>query len=362
MIMFQSPSYRLLRRPRRVRLAPFALSLVLAAVVVGVGAPEAARQPAVKQTRQLTKITVTAEFILWAAHLPVIVALQNGYYKDAGLDVNFIPPASANDPIRVVQTGRAVIGLSQTPSIVVARAEGLRVKIIARLVDANPIGLVSLPSEQIHTPRDLIGKTVAVYNTADSIGAFHTMLQKSKITPAEERRIGVVDPGYAGLTLLFKHKVAALWAVIGYETSIVRATTHAAPNFLRATDYGVPNYDSIVFFSTDNYIAHHADVVQAFVQATRRGVQEMLAHPALVSRAKAYLEKADPAFGTRAAWDAAVPDTLPFFSPNLATNVPLLKQTLQWMTTVLVKGKHWLPQTKIQPLSNYYTNQFATGS
>src|SRR4029077_7556637 len=77
-----------------------ALSVALAA---GAVAPELAAAAArVRRASSLTKITVIAEWLPWAAHAPVFAAIDQGFFAKHGLDVNYIGPPNAGDQMKFV--------------------------------------------------------------------------------------------------------------------------------------------------------------------------------------------------------------------------------------------------------------------
>ena len=57
-----------------------------------VAVPAAAQEP----------FTVMLDWFVNPDHAPLFVALERGYFSEAGLDVNFIAPADPNDPPKLV--------------------------------------------------------------------------------------------------------------------------------------------------------------------------------------------------------------------------------------------------------------------
>jgi putative hydroxymethylpyrimidine transport system substrate-binding protein len=305
--------------------------------------------------KSLTKITVIGEYLLWAGHAPIIAAIQQGYYKTAGLDVNFIAPPTAGDQVKMVARGRATFGLTQTPDVVLSRAAGIDVKIIGRFWNAVPVGLVAWPDSKIRKPRDLYGKKVGILNTPDSLGAWQTLLRTQHL---DASKIKVINPGYGGLALLYKHKIDALYGVAASEPSSFKVKTHVNPIFLLFTRYGMPNYPLLVFFATNSYIKDNPAVLQNFMKATWRGIRAIKSNPAILKKAMAYIQTKSGGYAP-AEWTQSAKDSLPYFAASPSTDPAVLSKTISWMTTVKLFGKPWLAKKKIQPITNYFTNQFA---
>ena len=72
-------------------------------------------------------------------HAPLIVAKEKGFFKDAGLDVELIPPADPNDPPKLVAAGKVDLGVSYQPQLHLQVSEGLPVVRVGTLV-ATPAG------------------------------------------------------------------------------------------------------------------------------------------------------------------------------------------------------------------------------
>src|SRR5271168_5434558 len=79
----------------------------------------------------LTKIVFSLDFIPLGRHAPWYAALAEGYYKDEGLDVSIIPAQGTAQVIQAVESGTADIGFVDVPSVVIARGNGSKLKMLA---------------------------------------------------------------------------------------------------------------------------------------------------------------------------------------------------------------------------------------
>src|SRR5262245_5248391 len=78
-----------------------------------------------------TKIVFSLDFIPLGRHAPWYAALAEGYFKDEGLDVSIIPAQGTAQVIQAVESGIANIGFVDVPSVVIARGNGSKLKIVA---------------------------------------------------------------------------------------------------------------------------------------------------------------------------------------------------------------------------------------
>jgi putative hydroxymethylpyrimidine transport system substrate-binding protein len=61
------------------------------------------------------KLAVLLDFFINPDHAPLFVSKCIGAYEEQGLDVEFIPPADPNAPLRLVAAGQADLALSYQP-------------------------------------------------------------------------------------------------------------------------------------------------------------------------------------------------------------------------------------------------------
>src|SRR5437899_12275788 len=77
------------------------------------------------------KVIFSLDFIPLGRHAPWYAALAEGYFRDEGLDVSIIPSQGTAQTIQAVESGIANIAFVDVPSVVLARANGSKLKMIA---------------------------------------------------------------------------------------------------------------------------------------------------------------------------------------------------------------------------------------
>ena len=114
----------------------------------------------------LREISVVLDWYPNALHTFIYDAIAKGYYEEEGLKVNVQFPSNANDAMSLVAAGQAEIGLYYQQDVIIARAnQDVPVKSIGAVVQ-GPLNIVlSLAEKNIHSPEDLVGKTlIAIVN------------------------------------------------------------------------------------------------------------------------------------------------------------------------------------------------------
>src|SRR5256885_11812626 len=94
-------------------------------------------------------------------HAAYWVALEKGYYKSRGLDVELQNSKGSGDSLAKVDTNRADVGLADAAVVIPRIAQGARVRIVGAVFDHSPLNFWMWTSSGITRPKDLEGKTLA---------------------------------------------------------------------------------------------------------------------------------------------------------------------------------------------------------
>jgi len=296
-----------------------------------------------------TKLTVLGEWLPWAAHAPVVVAINKGYFADNGLEVDFKGPPQPGDQMKFVASGRSEISLTQTPDVIRARGTGIPVKMIGRLSSGQPTGIMALPGVPLTSPKDLVGKTLGMAQTPDQIGGVRTMLKSAGVSPSD---VKMVNKGYAGVQLLMTKKVDYLFAPLAGEFTVVRVETGKTPPFLKSTDYGVPNYPLLVWFSKEDYITKNPKVISGFLDAISLGAKDVLAGGADLTEAIDEIAKLNDSF-TLDQHAAGGEDWMDYYTDDPVIGTEIIQETEDWMHGVDYNGEPWLPEDQVEAPETY---------
>ena len=79
----------------------------------------------VKSAHTNDKVILLLDWFINPDHGPIIIANEKGIFKDAGLEIEIIPPANPADPPKLVAAGKADIAISYQPQLHMQVHEGL---------------------------------------------------------------------------------------------------------------------------------------------------------------------------------------------------------------------------------------------
>jgi NitT/TauT family transport system substrate-binding protein len=113
-----------------------------------------------------------------ASNLPHFIALENGFYKEQGLDVSWISAGSANNVIQQVAAGSLNMGWAATDQAIRAIVLGAPVRIVAG-AGAVPVFRV-LGAKDVKSWAQLKGKRISVGGPSDqTLYFFRVMARKN---------------------------------------------------------------------------------------------------------------------------------------------------------------------------------------
>lgn len=193
-------------------------------------------------------------------------AKEKGYYKEAGLKVEFIEADSSTNVVKKVLAQKVQYGVG-TSSLLLSRAKGLPVVALAVIFQHSPYQIFA--SSEIHSLKDLIGKTVMIESDADELFAY---LKKENV-PLD--KINLIPHSFNGKDLI----AGKIKAMSGYLTN--------DPYFLNAGNFtyqrfsprsvGIDFYGDNLFTS-ELEIKNHPKRTSAFLKASMRGWDYALTH------------------------------------------------------------------------------------
>jgi len=214
---------------------------------------------------------------LRVAHVPVAdavpyeYAVQQGWFAQAGLDIQGAQLAGGSAAAAAVVGGGVEIGSSNCFSAVLARAKGIPVVIIApggRYQEEVPTSALLVAADStIKTGKDLEGKTIAVAGLNDigsmSIRAWVTM------TGGDPTKIQYVETPMSTMTgLLQGHKVDAVFVS---EPALQNALASGAARQAAITYVAIgKHFYTSVWIALEPWIAQHRDLALKFSNVIHR--------------------------------------------------------------------------------------------
>jgi NitT/TauT family transport system substrate-binding protein len=273
---------------------------------------------------------------------PVIVGIEEGFFKAQGLNVEFVPFRGGPDLSKGVLSGDVLLGISGATDVLVFRERGAPIKMVASHVDGNDFTLnVSL---DINSVADLKGKSIGVTSAGATTWLFARMVAKQQgWNPDKDVQIvplGGLDAQLAALSR--KETAGFVWGDGGAVFEQQKKS-----KILMRLDQVAPKWISLNQYVTEESIKKTPEVIKKVQRGLFQAIKAMKANP----RKNAEL------IGKRMGWTADevvfthTKVTGPLFSEDGRFNVEAFKV----MQDVLIEEK---VLTKRLPLDEHYVTDF----
>jgi NitT/TauT family transport system substrate-binding protein len=234
------------------------LSLVLTGLLAGAAA-----------AGEMRKVTFRLDTSYLPKHGIFFVALDKGYYKEAGLDVSIVPGSGSMVAVQTVAAGRDTFGFADAGTMILGRSQGAMVKDIGMVHAKSPFAVITLKKYNIKTPKDWEGKSIA----SEPGGASYIMLPIFfKLAGIDASKVQVVptDPT-SKVPGLLAGRFHGVGSYLVSDPPVI-AANGGEPVVFAYTDYGFKMYSNGLIAS-DKTIQEDPDLVRRFVQATFKGIK-----------------------------------------------------------------------------------------
>lgn len=254
----------------RRRVLPF-LAVVALIVVAACGGDD---EPT---TGSVRSVTLVLDWTPNTNHGGIFLAAANGWYDDAGIDLEIVQPGETGG-LQAVAAGAAEFAISVQESIVPAQAQGVPVVSVAAIVQHNTSSLLALASSGIEDPADLPGRRYGGFG-----GQLEQALIKRLVECAggDPSGVEVVEVGNTDYRLgMERGDFDVVWIFDGWdklrlEQAGVEVTTIP---FIEHTDC-IPDWYTPLIATSSALAEADPELVAAFLEATARGYQAAIDDP-----------------------------------------------------------------------------------
>jgi len=221
--------------------------------------PAPSASPSASEPAKLTKVAQVTNWFAEPEHGGQYAALDQGFYKEAGLDMTIQSGGPGVSSTQIVASGKAEFGMGSSDEILLARQNGIPLVAIAAIFQKNPQGIM-FHKGKYKDISELNGHKVYI----SSGSAYWEYLKKAyKLDKAEELK-------YTGSLANFVADPDAATQIYVTSEPFTMQQEGVDVEYFLNYDLGYKQYGNVLY-TTEDYLKKHPDIVKAYVEASVKG-------------------------------------------------------------------------------------------
>ena len=223
------------------------------------------------------KVTVVLDWTPNTNHTGLYTALENGYYKEQGLDVEIVQPPEGG-AASLVASGKADFGISYQEEVTYAKTsdDPLPIKAIAAVIQHNTSGFASPKEKNITSPKDFEGKIYGGWGSESETAAIKAVMKK---TGADFDKVTIADIGQDDFFTATTNSVDFAWIYEGWDVVQAKLKNFDL-NFIPLSKFDDRlDYYTPVIISNEKLLNDNPELAKKFMKATSEGYQFAIDNP-----------------------------------------------------------------------------------
>jgi putative hydroxymethylpyrimidine transport system substrate-binding protein len=219
--------------------------------------------------------TLVLDFTPNAVHSGIYAAKQEGFYRDAGVNLTIREPGESSDAPKLLEAGRTDFAILDIHDLGIARERGLDIVGVMPIVQRPLASVIARADGPVHRPRDLDGHTVGVTGLPSDEAVVDSEVSADGGDPAGVDRVTI---GFNAVSSLAAAKVDAATGFWNAEGVALREQGVPIRVFT-VDEYGAPPYPELILTTSRKTLSEDPELVDAVVGATKDGYGMVVAHP-----------------------------------------------------------------------------------
>jgi putative hydroxymethylpyrimidine transport system substrate-binding protein len=296
----------------------------------------------------MEKITVGLEWFMNPDHIPMMIGIRKGWFKEEGLEINMIEPKEHFDAINEIKAGNMDVAITEPLHLVEDRAKGHSIIGFGRFLHTNG-GVMYIKGKGINRPKDLVGKRIQ-YPGAPGLGGLSivkTMVEADGGT-CHVNDFHPVNNGFYHTDALLNDKADAATLIFRNFEYVEAKHKGLQVDFFALKDWGVPDFCQLIFITSPDILNKRRKTIQKFIKVIRKAVDFIYENPEEAK--EIYIEFTNSDKNDKLLADIT-DATIPCFTYDFSMTPEYFNRLQKWLKNT---GK--IDKT-IDP-SEYWTNEF----
>ncbi|HAX16985.1 MAG TPA: ABC transporter substrate-binding protein [Actinobacteria bacterium] len=223
------------------------------------------------------KITIVLDWVPNTNHTGIYVALEKGYYKEAGIEADIVQPTEGGSA-DLIAAGKGEFGISYQEQVTYARTSSpsLPVVAIAAILPHNTSGFASMKEKNIVSPKDFENKIYGGWGSPVEDALLKGLMEKYD---ADFSKLKIVNIGASDFITSVQRDVDFSWIYYGWD-GIASEVKNFEINFMLLQDFDERlDFYTPVIIASEETLKNRKDLVKKFLDATRKGYLYSIENP-----------------------------------------------------------------------------------
>jgi len=251
----------------------FLCLLLCISLLVSACTASTSQQPEKPPNSALTKIRLPVGYIPNVQFAPLYVAVENEYFSDVGLEIEF-DYSFETDGVALVGANELQFAVVSGEQVLLARAQGLPVTYVFAWWQDYPVGVVSISGKGITTPQDLESKKIGLPGLygASYVG-LRALLSAGGLIEEDVtldsigyNQVEALVAGQDEAVVIYANNEPIQLQHMGYDIDLIRVA-----DYVQLASNGL--------ITNETTIINDPDLIRRFVQAFIKGIAYTLANP-----------------------------------------------------------------------------------
>ncbi|MET7493139.1 ABC transporter substrate-binding protein [Streptomyces sp900116325] len=214
--------------------------------------------------KKLDKVTLTLNWYPYGEHAPFYYGKQQKIFEKHGIDLTIQAGQGSQKTVQATAAGQTDFGWADTPALLAAVDQGVRVKSLGVFLQTTPASVQSFDAKGIGSPADLKGKTIAG-TAGDALSkTFPIFLKKNNI---DESDVKVQNTDPAGkIAAVISGKTDGLLGYASDQGPTMQNKAKKPVSYLRFSENGL-NFYSNGLLAGQKLLASKSELAGRMTQA-----------------------------------------------------------------------------------------------
>jgi NitT/TauT family transport system substrate-binding protein len=248
----------------------FAISFLVAVGLACIADAQAVAAPPTE------KVLIRFTWQIKGEHGPLFVALDKGYFKDEGLDVELAEGSGAETVVKLVAQGIDNVGFGPATTVAEAISHGLPLQVVAVYQPVTPIGLMSFPDVPLRTPKDLEGRKLGLTRNE----SFANLLEPfAALNHVDMSKVTKVVLDYSSRNGLFMSRQLDIQSTfLNVDVPLMVRKFNIKFNTMKVSDFGLKLLGGGLFVNRQ-YGETHPETISKLLRAIAKGYRDASSDP-----------------------------------------------------------------------------------